>query len=286
MSDIAEEIKSAADQLAPKEGGEGEPAPAPVADDTFYSKWGDEDLRKLVQDKGWSDPEAMAKSYKNLSSMRGVDDAELMRIPDNGEGINEVLDKLGRPKTADEYTFEGIEGASEDQIKAISELALEGRITPEFAGKLLERELAQGAGIAEAATAAEQLALNTSDAELNTKWGEDYEKNIAYASEAAVIAEEELGIGKEQFDKMSRGENHATFLQLMALVGQSRSEHKYLADKQGGRSLAPMGKDDARNRLNALKKDPAWQERRTSTDPLISKKAQEEIAPLYVQANQ
>ncbi len=64
------------------------------------------------------------------------------------------------------------------------------------------------------------------------------------------------------------------------------TQAKEEADKQGGRSLAPMGKDDARNRLNALKKDPAWQERRMSTDPLISKKAQEEIAPLYAQANQ
>ena len=89
-------------------GGAGAGAGAGAADKPFYEAFTDDTLKTSAAIQRYKDPEALAKGYVELEKRYGIDPArriDLPADPNDKDGMMAVYDRLGRPKTPDEYGF-------------------------------------------------------------------------------------------------------------------------------------------------------------------------------------
>lgn len=81
------------------------------------SAWYDnapDEVKGYIQNKGWDDPLKAVEGYQNLEKFHGVDPDRLLKLPKEGEDMSSVYDRLGRPESADGYTWEAPEGVQVD----------------------------------------------------------------------------------------------------------------------------------------------------------------------------
>ena len=102
---------------------------------------------------------------------------------------NKVYEKLGRPKSADEYKFNLPEDKTVDEaaLKTFAEQAHKLGLLPgqadgvvKFYNDMIGAELAEANSIAEAAR-------NKATTELKTEWGQAYDQKIAAANQCSCI---------------------------------------------------------------------------------------------------
>lgn len=81
------------------------------AQESWTNSITDKETKGWVELKGFKDVETMVGSYRNLEKTFGADKAGrtvlLPKGPDDKEGYNQLYEKIGRPKTADEYKIDG-----------------------------------------------------------------------------------------------------------------------------------------------------------------------------------
>jgi len=115
---------------APVEGQAAPPADTGVAA-TPAPAWTDGlegDLKGYVETKGFTDVGALATSYKNLESLRGVPETQLLKLPadmTDAAQMGDVYSRLGRPETAEGYTNVLGEGFDTATFKAATAKAHE-----------------------------------------------------------------------------------------------------------------------------------------------------------------
>lgn len=75
--------------------------------------WHGEDYGELVRAKGWSGADDVLKGYSELEKFKGVASGEHIVLPkdlDDVDGWNKMFNAIGRPETADKYTFDNQSG--------------------------------------------------------------------------------------------------------------------------------------------------------------------------------
>ena len=194
--------------------------------------------------KTWDD---LAKSYVHATKKLGAPSEELVRVASNGD-LGEVYDRLGRPKTAAEYKFDGEApeefkqfahdtGLSQDQAsKFYDYLGNLGRESNEKAMKAYEQEQLQYQG------------------QLNQEWGDDYKKNaelsrrafLQFADADTVKFMEETGMG-----------NHPGMTKMFARIGQFLTEDNRLVGGQDG-LIGGMSPATAEAKIAERKSDPEF----------------------------
>ena len=215
-----------------------------------------EDVRGLVQTKGWQSPVDAIQSYTNLEKFLGADKAGRgLVLPKDDASPDEwgqVYDRLGRPKDPSEYKLPIPDGSdpafAQDAAKTFHELGLTAKqaqqLTEWFNGKSAE---AMNGMQNEVAQSAEQQMQ-----ELQQEWGKEFDANI----EAGRRAARQFGVGEEMLTKMENALGTKDMLKFFANVGKGMGEDAFVDGQSSGKfGLSP---EAARVRINQLKSDPDW----------------------------
>lgn len=233
----------------------GEGAQANGQQQAWYGGYA-EDIRGFVENKGWKDPSDAITGYINLEKFLGADKAGRgLVLPKDDAAADEwgqVYDRLGRPKSPDEYKLPVPEGDTGEFAKMAA---------GEFHKLGLNAKQAQG--LAEWWNSQQQMMMSSqqeesavnAEAELMTlrqEWGKDYDLNI----EAGRRAARQFGVEQDMLEKMESALGTKQMLQFFAKIGRGMGEDSFVDGAGAGRF--GMSPEAARVRIGQLKQDPGW----------------------------
>jgi len=215
-----------------------------------------EEVRGLVETKGWQSPVDAIQSYTNLEKFLGADKAGRgLVVPKDDAGADEwsqVYDRLGRPKDPADYKLpvpEGSDGAfAQEAAKTFHELGL----TAKQAQQLTEwfNDKSAGAMASQQTETAQSAEMQMN--ELQQEWGKEFDSNI----EAGRRAARQFGVGEEMLSKMEGAIGTKEMLKFFANVGKGMGEDGFV--EGGGSGKFGMSPEAARVRINNLKGDASW----------------------------
>ena len=159
----------------------------------------DPDNAGWAQTKGFKDIDSMIKSHRSAESYIGMDPSQIIKMPKDGETMDAVWERLGRPETADGYKFDGQENYTDSPlVNLLKEVGHKGGMTSATYTELASRavELAN----AEQAQAEESRveAFNNEANQMKTDWGAKYDE-VIHVADSAVRA---LGVDDETRDQI------------------------------------------------------------------------------------
>ena len=198
-----------------------------------------------------SDIESLAKGYVHAQRLVGADKIPVPNKFATEEDWNKVYEKLGRPKSADEYKFNLPEDKTVDEaaLKTFAEQAHKLGLLPgqadgvvKFYNDMIGAELAEANTIAEAAR-------NKATTELKTEWGQAYDQKIAAANQvvASVFPQGFMSMNMEDGTKL--GDNPAV-IKAFAMLAERMGEDK-IVQSDGPIMQTPKQIDKEINNLTA-----------------------------------
>jgi hypothetical protein len=215
-----------------------------------------EEVRGLVQTKGWQSPVDAIQSYTNLEKFLGADKAGrglvLPKDDASADEWSQVYDRLGRPKSPDEYKLPVPDGGNPEFAKAAAGKFHELGLTAKQAQQLTEwfNETSNGAMSSqqnEIAQNAERQMM-----ELQQEWGKEFDANI----EAGRRAARQFGVGEDMLTKMENALGTKDMLKFFANVGKGMGEDAFVDGQSSGKF--GMSPEAARVRITQLKGDKEW----------------------------
>ena len=180
-----------------------------------------EDLRADPSLSPIKDVENLARSYVNAQRLIGSDKLP-MPVNPTAEDLDNIYNRLGRPETAEGYSFE-TDGniITEETAKGYADIAHKLRLTPDQASGVLEyyKDIAQNS----VAQTQQQEAESRErvEQELKAEWGNNYEskliaaKNVVDEFASAEILDMQLADG-------TRIGNHPEFIKAFAKMADFR----------------------------------------------------------------
>ena len=230
--------------------------------DTWYNSLKDESLRGWVEAKNYPDLDTAIRQAHNLEKMRGVPDSQIIKLPSERtpEAMRDVYTKLGAP--ADPSGYEFPDGTTEEQAAWFRSLAHQQGLTKEQARATYEG-LSQTIG--QAQSEAHEKFLVESQAEfeqLKRERGAEFEEFVRDGRKAR----QQLNLSDTEADALERSLGTKRFLELMANVGSRSREATFIDSDTGVQSFRAMSPAAARAKIDMLKGDKAWNDRRLSGD--------------------
>ena len=223
-----------------------------------------EEARGMVEVKGWKSPEDAIQSYANLEKMLGADKAGrglvMPREDSDATEWDQFYDRLGRPKTADDYNLPIPEGHDPAFSKLAANKFHELGITAKQAESLAEWWNNNSEQMQQA-----QVNAQTQNAEmemqvLQSEWGKEYDSNIESARRAA----REFNVESQTLEKIEDAIGTREMMKLFARIGKGMSEDSFVEGKSNnGFGMSP---EAARVRLGQLKGDQNWSAKYLSGD--------------------
>lgn len=213
--------------------------------------WHGESYGELVKAKGWTGSDDVLKGYSELEKFKGVASGDHIVLPksvDDVEGWDKLFNAVGRPETADKYTYDnqsGIELGDElmNGFKAFAHQAgysqkqLEGAIGFQLDAIKASNEIFDKQ---QADSKAENIAS------MKQKWGADYDPTWTKVDAMA----EKLQV-KGLFEELGIDTNPA-IVNMLLTVANSDSESLL---NEGGDP--PAAAKDLTEQMEDLKKNPA-----------------------------
>lgn len=180
-----------------------------------------EDLRTDPSLSPIKDVENLARSYVNAQRLIGSDKLP-MPVNPTAEDLDNIYGRLGRPETAEGYSFE-TDGniITEETAKGYADIAHQLRLTPDQASGVLEyyKEIAQ-TSVAQTQQQ-ETESREKVESELKAEWGNNYEskliaaKNVVDEFASTEILDMQLADG-------TRIGNHPEFIKAFAKMADFR----------------------------------------------------------------
>jgi len=274
-----ESVPNLGDALAP-ETPPVEEAP-PVEDKAWYADWEDEGLRKQAEAKGWKTAEDIAKGYANAVQTRRGNLDDMVEMPTTDEGINSLLDKAGRPKDRDAYSFDGFDAESK-MGNILKDHAHKSRMSNDGANDMAKDIAALMEAQKTDAITREELARSESAASLKASWGEEkFDDNMQLAEQGMKRFADSAGLTNEVVNRLAKGENYAVMAKIFTQMGALTQDHGH---KGEGTTKKPLDvvvtKEDAQARLTALKADPDFVKRYHSPNKDTKKAAMAQVTQL------
>lgn len=248
----------------------GEPPPGGVLPE-WAPELKDPDLSNWIAKRGerWAGIEDMVRSHKDLESLRGVPENQLIKLAPTEDreawhGPGGIYSKLGRPDNPDQYNLPKIEETKElfditKSFRAASfEEGLSGgaveRIGAKVFGAMFEFQEAYNTDI--------KQQMEQGVESLRREWGQEYEAKFAVAQKGAEAVgfdtQSEQGLNtlaviQQRVEGGARG-----FLHHMHQIGQRLGEHQ--AGEHGDGQSGPtfMTPDRALQEIERLKADPEF----------------------------
>jgi len=198
-----------------------------------------------------SDIESLAKSFVHAQKLVGADKIPVPNKFATDEDWNKVYEKLGRPKSADEYKFNLPEDKTVDEaaLKGFADQAHKLGLLPgqadgvvKFYNDMIGAELSNANSIA---TAAREKATT----ELKTEWGQAYDQKIAAANNVvrSVLPDGFMSMNMEDGTKL--GDNPVV-IKAFAMLAEKMGEDK-IVSSDGPMMMTPKALDKEINSLTA-----------------------------------
>jgi hypothetical protein len=249
---------------------------------TWTSAGLDPDTLGYVQNKGWKAPTDLVGSYKNLEKLVGGGLDSVVKLPKADAAPEEwapVYDRLGRPKSPDEYGLPVPEGDAGEFAKTAStwfhEAGLNGRQARVVAEKWNAHVAAEMKREADATAAAhaEQVAA------LKTEWGANMQANTALVDRAAVA----FGMSAEQLNALKATMGPAGAMKFMHAIGSKLGvEGEFITGDHKPDAIGGMTPERAQARINELKNDNDFKRRFDSKDDAVRSDARAEMRKLHL----
>jgi len=190
----------------------------------------------------------LAKSYVNLVKKMGVPAEQLLRLPGEGEPMDDVYNALGRPEDHNGYTLGDYEPEQTENYRQFAhQLGLNNQqaetIFQAYQQDIAEREEASQQQF-------EQFEVDNLST-LQQEWGDEFNHNLEMARRAfmnfatpeAVKVIEETGMG-----------NHPELLKVFARIGEVLAEDSVLPGSNNA-VLGGMNPANAQEEINSLLND-------------------------------
>jgi hypothetical protein len=236
-------------------------APAAAANDAWWAKIENQDVRTWAEAKQYADPVKAAEAHYNLEKLLGFEKAgRTLVVPGENatpEEIKAFQQKLGVPESADKYEIPVPAGMDDTFAKEAKGWFHEAGIPAPAAAKLAEK---WNAYMESAEQQAEQQFIAQSENDFNSwkaEQGAAYDQNLELYKRACAqfIPADNLEQRKDLVSKIERAIGTATFMKMMASVGSGLAEHKMVGGGEGGLVLTPA---QAQQRINELRSNKDW----------------------------
>lgn len=209
--------------------------------------------------KGWDkhpDPQtalsAALTSYRAAESKLGVPADQIVKWPAQGGDMTPIHDRLGVPKTADEYKFEGV--TDEPLVTTIRDVAFANKLTPAQAKAVADGLISAQTARKTAADGVAALAAQAEEIKLRAAWGGDYDVlnervNLQLGKMVAWTPEM-----KAAFTSTAAGKQE--ILKLAVLDGEPRPHG--LGGGNSGSTKINMSPEEAAAELRRKMDDKTW----------------------------
>lgn len=212
-----------------------------------------DEYKAIVSKKGWKDANAALESYRNLESVMGAQEEQILRIPkaDDKAAWDKLHYKLGRPAEPDGYELQTPEGGDAELTKKMAGWFHKAGVTKSAAKEITD---AINAEVAAQAKAVEQAAAEQRDtelAELKKQWGLAYDRNLQVARKACA----EFGVTEEQLAALQESTGFAGVMSLFQNIGSRLGEDSLVSSGTPSGFSAPMEPGVAKAQIEALMTD-------------------------------
>lgn len=233
----------------------------------------------VVENKGWKAPSDMLGSYVNLEKLIGVPPEQVIKLPKemNDATMGPVYDRLGRPKTPEEYKLPVPEGDTGEFAGIASKWFHEAGLSASQAGKVAAKWNEHVAEFTKKQMTDYTKSVEMDKIKLKTEWGDKHDSNIAVAKQAAVT----FGVDDATISKLEKDMGFAGVYRFLFNIGSKLGEAEFI---QGGGSpgqFAGTSVESARAQIEANKKDRSFIDRFNSKDPQIRGQARAESRRLH-----
>lgn len=240
------------------------PATPPAAPTQSWTDGMPDDLKGYVQTKGFSDPKAIAESYRNLEKLHGVPKERLLTLPEtleDPEKMASVWERLGAPKEAKEYKVEVPKELGDDQLAPwFQEQFHKLKVPRQMAEKLVEAfSEREKASLKEWQESTALEIKNQQDA-IKREWGAAYETNKTIADQAV----QKFEMTNDQVKALGAAMGPAAALKFLHKLGEATGEAKFIAGNQG--NAGALTPEAARNQINELIRDTDFARRLNAGD--------------------
>lgn len=239
----------------------------------------DTETQNYIASRGLADKDPSAafleaaKAHREAQAYIGVPKEQLLKLPKADappEEWDAVYEKLGYSKNADDYKLADLKKAdgtdADDAFKDfVRAQAAELKLSPAATARLAAETLKHIESGAAARTADETAAATKAMEQLRQSWGPNYEANKVIADNAYAAMMQAAGFTQEQMTaaikNIGEAMGKAETMQLLLAVGQKMGEDKFIGGGGPGGGLGPRNAEQAKARLDELKKDSSWTQR-------------------------
>jgi hypothetical protein len=221
------------------------------------SKWRDflaDDFKVDPAFKDYKDLNSLAKSHKSLQKMLGSDKIPAPKDDWAPEQWSEFYERLGRPKTADEYEFKKPENYPGDDefIKDVVKTMHEAGLTKKQVASVLETYMSKDMARLTAHQSEQQKATAAAITGLQKEYGEKFNENVNYAR----YATKELGDADtiKLLDETGLTNNPALF-RMMAKAGRLLAGDRASGANTGGVDALNLTQAEAAAAISSLTSD-------------------------------
>ncbi len=249
------------------------PAPpaAPPAPPDWTSGFND-NLKGMIQNKGFKGPADLAESYYNFEKLQGVPQDRLLKLPENmntPEG-RAIMERLGTPKDAKGYSLEKFVPKDGDAKLAewAGEVFNKGNLTTVQAEVVMQawndRQTAQIAANQEN----QKASILQADANLKKEWGMAYDRNINLAKSGMAALE----LDAKTVDALEALQGREKLFKTLQKIGAGVGEATFVTGRPAGDGM--MAPEQARNRIKELGSDQNFVQRLMKGDVAAKKEWQ------------
>lgn len=194
----------------------------------------------FLEGKHWNSPTGLPKLIKGYQELeKQFSSADKIMLPKDDkdtEGYNKLYTKLGRPESADKYTFP--EGVDPNVVKSLAPKLHELGITQKQAQALAQLDIDRANAAQQAQAEASKADQNAAMPQLQAEWGDKFNENV----ELARRAMRGLGMNLDQhFTPMAMAIGAKNAMKLLQLAGINTRESNAasIGDAQAGFGLTP-----------------------------------------------
>ena len=204
--------------------------------------------------KQWTTAEDAVRSNIHLEKLIGVPQDQILKLPKadaQPADWNPVYERLGRPKTPEEYKLESPPGASEEYAKSTAKLMHDQGLSAKQAQAVSKGIFDNVSAAVAAETETARVTAVADQASLVKEWGAAHEKNTQVARAGAKA----FGLDGPTIDALQDVMGLKATMLFLHNLGTKIGEDAFVAGSGGGAFNGALTPAQAQDRIAALKSD-------------------------------
>jgi hypothetical protein len=242
------------------------PAPAPAPQPAAWHASFDDETRGWLENRGLHQKQqnealtALVSTARNAEKKFGVPADRLLQLPAvlEAEGaLDPIYDRLGRPKTPEEYRLAAPDANDAIGAKFANDMATtfhKAGLSAQQAQAVFNQIDSFVTGVYETETTSSESRRNAEMAALQAEWGDLFAVNKIWAQEAVKA----IGATEEEINALATAlDSDAKVVRFFAKLGQKRGgEAPFVSSNNPAIKYAATTPEAAKSRILELKQDP------------------------------